>query len=233
MSIQSILPYTFKLLNNNNIEFIEKTISEYSQLDERFILEYYNMYQLDGIFIFVSYYKESIFDYELNDFKIVNSAKPVAIHFHINLHSSTLDIWSNKKNAQKLITTLTIIFENKIVLEPYEISFEKAMLSLKTLPNINVGTVKVEDISFDNNIIASCTFNLTTHTTPFTILDKYIKKISKITISINSTDFENNNDSVSFSLYQSGSIVVYKNRNQISSFVLEKIQKLIETSRRI
>lgn len=233
MATQSILPYTFKLLENNSSEFIQGTIDGYQQPDERFIVEYYDKNQLDGVYIFVLYYKESVFNYETNGFKLIDTSKSIAIQFHINLLLGTLDIWSGKKYAQKLITALTMMFENKIIMEPYEISFEKSMKFLKMLPNITIGIVKVEDVSFDKDIIASCTFNLTTHSEPFTVLDKYIQRISKITITINSTAFENNDDTVSLSIYQSGAIVIYKSRNQLSTLTLEKIQKLLEESRRM
>jgi hypothetical protein len=227
MSVLSILPYTFKLLENTSEEYIQKTFDAYQVPDERFVVEYYDKQQIEGVYIFIHYFKENIFDYNKNDFNIVNSSKSVAVQFHIDLSSNTLDIWGGKKNAQKLITALTVMFENKIVLESYEISFEKTMSYLKSIPNISIGTVKVEDVSFDKDIVASCTFNLATHSNPFMVLDKYNHKISKITFVL----VENNDNSVQLSIYQSGAIVIYKNRNYLSALTIEKIQNLLEASR--
>lgn len=227
MAAQSILMYKFKPLQNKSIDSIVLMIEEYFQQDEKFIIDFYDENQIEGTYIYLSNFYENVFDYDTNTFKLINVSKTIATKFHIDLLKSILYIWGSKKTALKISAAFSLIFQNKLILEPNDIIFKKCLKFLEEKKNIIVCNTRIDDIVIETDIVASCTVNLALNSNPFKVLNKYIDKISKITVIIGP-----DSDNVSVSIYQSGSIVVYKDREQLSEKASEFIQDLLIASRR-
>jgi hypothetical protein len=227
MAAQSILMYKFKLLQIKPIDTIVSKIEEYFQQDEKFIIDFYNQNQVEGAYIYLNNYRENVFDYDTNTFKLVNVSSTIVTKFNIDLLNSILYIWGSKKTALRITAAFSLIFQNKIILEPNDIIFKKCLKFLEEEKNIIVCNTKIDDIIFETDLVATCTINLALYSNPFEILNKYIDKISKVTVILGP-----DSDNVSISIYQSGSIVIYKNREQLSEKASAFVKDLLIASRR-
>ncbi|GEM_PF-4395343 len=227
MAAQSIFIYKFKLLQNKSVETIVSMIEDYFQQDERFIVDFYSENQIEGTYVYLYKYKENVYDYSENTFKVIDVSKTIVTKFHIDLLVNMLDVWGNKKTSLKISAAFSLIFKNKIILEPNDIVFNNCLKFLEKQKNIIVSNTKIEDVVIETDLVASCNINLVLYSNPFKILNKYIDKISKITVILG-----NDNDDVTITIYQSGSIVIYKDREQLSEVILELIKGLLIASGR-
>lgn len=225
--MQSILNYKMVLLEqHNNIEIVN--------LIENFILEkarisviYTENDIFEGIYVYSEVYKEKVYDFDNNQFISITSEKYNVVDFEFNTAEKCLMIWSNKKGALKVISLLSLIFNNQIIIEPFELSFEKAINFLKETSMVKVGKVKAKNVILEKDLVAECIFDLSITDKPFAILEKYKENIKNIIFEI--SDEKN---SLRLTLYQSGALVVHKNKDLIPNNLLKKVNQIMIRSRR-
>lgn len=223
MSAQSVFFCNFKLLNQLTTEELVESIFkiEVNDSEDRFVLNEYDNRIIDGYYVISYVFKELTYNYLNNSFETVDVKRTLAISFSIDLEKEMIDIWSNKSNASKLMTALALSLNNKVVMESINISFSHIVQRMQK-GHIQIGKVKVENIVFENNIIASCIFDLTNHDKPYSVLEKYKKDIIQISAVLK----DNSGEAVTITVYSTGSIVIYKSKEQLSPELLNKIKEI-------
>lgn len=212
----------FHLEEDLSIEELNEIVIESENIDDdKFILNDYSEYILDAYY--VSYYNSKEFTYneQIDTLEEVIVKKNIVIPFSIDLKNSILEIWSNSTNVNKLILKLGIILNQKVVIEPIEVNLEKIIKKIDQNANIKVGNVKIENYVMENDIIASCIFNLKNYNNPVDMLRKYFKNLIKLTLII-----ANSEDSITMIIHKNGSVVIYKSREEISLETLEIIKDI-------
>ncbi len=225
--MQSILNYHFKILKDMEDSDIVNKLESPILESAKMLIEQNAQGEFEGIFVFLEIIKERIYDFEKEDFTEVTSQKYSAVNFSININNEILEIWGSRKGAQKVMGALSQVFENQIIIEQYEVSFEKAVEYLKDCSSVSVGKVKAKEIIIENGLIADCIFDLSLTEKPFSILDKYKENIDRIRF-----ELETDNTKVGITLYNSGMISVHKSKELISDAVMVMIHKIINASRR-
>lgn len=212
----------FQLEEKLCMEELNEIIFEVENIDDdKFILNDYSKDILDAYY--VSYYnsKEVIYNEQINTVEEVIVKKNIVIPFSIDLKNNILEIWSNNLNVKKLILKLGIILNQKVVIEPIEISLEKIMNKIDKNTNIKIGNVKIENYIIEKDIIANCMFDLKNYSNPINILKKYIKNLIKLTLIIT-----NGEENITMIIYKNGNVVIYKTREEISLETLEIIKNI-------
>lgn len=225
--MQSILNYHFKFLHDMDDSDIIKTLESPIIDNTRMLIEQKGLGEFEGIFVFSEAIKERVYDFDKEDFIEITSQKFNTVDFSINIYNEILEVWGSRKGAQRVIGVLSQLFQNQIIVDQYEISFEKVIGYLKDCNTVSVGKVKAKEIVIENGLIADCIFDLSFAEKPFYILDKYKKSIDRIRF-----DLETENIKVGITLYHSGLISVHKNREFISDEIMTMIHKIINASRR-
>lgn len=222
MATQSIYFNRFILNDEHTIEEIIDILTENntSSDTEKFLVQDYNNNIIDGIFITTYVSKETTFSIENMSFESVEVVRSIGVNFSIDIGNHVIEIWGNKGNSQKLLVRLGLLFNNKVVLDSINITIPDIVKRLKK-SNLTIGKVKIEDVQLQDNLIASCVFDLSNHEKPYEILNKYKDKITQVSVVFK----EANSAAITVSIYSSGSIVVYRNKESIPDDTLELIKQ--------
>lgn len=222
MASNSVLLYKIELDREYPVDEIVSRL-EKSVLDEtRIVVDNYNEFSLAGIYIYSEIYKLQEYNFETNVFEVVTRKKFVITEFHIDLKNHFMDIWGNTKNAQKIITSLSLAFDNHIVIGALEMKFTRMIEYLSKEEGIYVGKVTARQVVLSDGLLADCTFNLSNEEMPFEMIDKYKKNIQKI-----SFKWKCEEAVISMVIHMSGAITIYKTRRMLSDNELECIYKML------
>jgi hypothetical protein len=224
-----------KLLATNSIHFMKfyldeelsiedlhkKIFNSESENEDKFILNDYTDFIIDGYYIYYYNSKEIIYNEYTSSLEETIIKKNTIIPFSIDVENNILDIWSNNINVNRLVLKIGIMLNHKVKIDLIQIDLEKILVKLNKNNNIKVGNVKIENYLLENDIVANCNFDLKNHNNPLDILKKYLKNLVKVTLMI--LDGEEN---ITMIIYKSGSVVVYKARQEISLETLDLIRDI-------
>lgn len=218
----SILLYNIKFDLDYSVSEIVNKI-ENDNLDEtRIIIDNYDDTSLTGMYIYTEIYKAKEYNFESNSFELIIRRKHVVTEFHIDLLNNYMDIWGTIKNAQKIITALSLAFDNHVVIEAMEVKFSKMVDYLSTKENIFVGKVTARQVVMNDGLLADCSFDLSHKEKPFEVIGRYMKNIQRISFKWKSAEAY-----ISMVIYMSGLIIVYKARHLISEKELNDIYEMM------
>lgn len=189
--------------------------------EEKFILnEVYNCI-IEGYFI--NYYnsKEIIFNIESNSLETVIVRKNSVIPFSIDTENNIIDIWGSKNNVIRIISKIGVLLNHKVILEYITINLEKVALNLND-ESVKIGKIKIDNYALEKDIIAQCTFDLKNHSNSKEIVKRYSKDLVQLSLTI----YKNGEDLLTMIIYRSGSIVIYKSKDEISQESLDLIRKI-------
>jgi hypothetical protein len=212
------------MLVDEIIELLEKETLE----ETRIIIKDNDHNQLSAVYIYSEIYRNRDYDFIKNSFISITQKKYVSVDFHIDIQSGLIDIWGNKKNAQRIITAISLAFNNNVIIEPCELDVNKMINYLKSVTNIRINKVLVKEIIIESDLLADCIFDLSTKEAPFEVINKYKKNIQRI---IFRWEIEHENP-VIITLYQSGAVTLHKDRDTIGNKSLEMIYDLLSSARR-
>lgn len=222
MASSSILLYKIKFEQEYHIDEIINRI-ENDILDEtRIVVEDYTETSLSGIYIYAEIYKSQEYNFQINNFEVITRKKYIVTEFHIDMKNNYMDIWGTAKNAQKIITSISLAFDNHIVIEALEMKFTRMIEYLSKEEGIYVGKVTARQVVLNDGLLADCTLDLSREEMPFETIDKYKKNIQKISFRWKCTE-----SIIRMVIHMSGTVTIYKARRMIKDNELECIYKML------
>lgn len=153
--------------------------------------------------------------------------KYVATEFHLNLRDKYLDVGGKQKNAQHIITAISLAFGNNVSIEPEYFDFIKMVNYLKDRDSIYVNKVTICGLVLEKELLADCTIDLNGKEQPFKIIDRYKDNINRV-----SFRWKSDNNVVAIVLYRSGAITIHKQRHLITCNELNNIYGMLLSARR-
>lgn len=227
MASCSILIYKIDIHTNYSMNDIIQNL-ESNVLDEtRVVIDEYSNDSLAGTYVYSEISKIREYNFEENKFEFVTQKKYLATEFHMSLRDGCLDIWGKQKNAQHIITAISLAFDNNISIEPAYMDFNNIVDFLKERENIYVNKVSVSGLVLEKNLLADCTINLVGKEQPFKIIDRYRENINKV-----SFKWKCDNNIIAIVLYRSGAITIHKERHLITFNELNNIYDMLLHGRR-
>lgn len=142
MASQGLLVYKFELLDKMDCDDIINRLEREILEETRIIIEDYEQTSLSGIYIYSEIYKEREYNFEKNIFVDLSTKKYITVNFHIDLTNKLLDIWGSKKGAQRVITGLSLAFDNKVIIDAYTLDINKIINYMRSKDNIKVNKIK-------------------------------------------------------------------------------------------
>lgn len=221
MATQSVSFSTFKFNEEYTVYDIVEVLNQVNSIDEKFIINDYNDTLIDGLYVISIHSKEMKFNMITNSYENEDIVKNIVTNFIIDIEREIIEIWGNRMNSQRILTKLALEFNNKVIIDNIKMDLSKIILNLKRC-NFKIGKVKIEDVLLNDNIIASCMFDLTNHDTPYKVLEEYKSKITQISATVN----EGLGTVLTIAIFSSGSILVYRNREEISEEILNMIKEI-------
>ncbi len=222
MASSSILLYNIKFDRKYLMDEIVNKI-EQDLLDEtRIAVEQYNNESLSGIYIYTEIYKTQEYNFERNNFEVITQKKYIVTEFHIDIENGYMDVWGNIKNAQRIISTISLAFDNHIVIEAMELKFARMIDYLSREEGIYVGRVTARQVVLSDGLLADCSFDLSDENAPFEMIEKYKRNIQKVSFRWKCVDLV-----IGMVIYLSGAVTIYKGRRMITEDELECIYKML------
>lgn len=221
MAINSVHFFTFYLDEKITIEELcNKIFNNSNNNNDKFVLNDYSDNILDGCYIFYFNTKEIMYNEVTDSIEESIIRKNVIVPFCIDINKETLDIWSSNSSINKLLSKLGILLDHKVIIEPIKIDLKKIINELQT-NDIKICNVKISDYPLEKDIIANCTLNLKNYGNSAEVLKKYSKNIVKVTLLITCGE-----ENVTTIIHKTGSVVIYKMKDEISSEILEIIKSI-------
>ena len=222
MASQKLSTYTIQLngdLSWNNI--FDTVISLNSEQSYCIINEQGDSY-IGGCYIFESIHNQTVYNIAENKFDTITVSKQNIVKFDIFARNNTLFLWGNKKAAALFITTIEQAAHNTLIIDYNQTDFKLMLKSLINDHSVSFSKMKITDIIIDNGIVANCSINLLNFENAIELIQKYIESIAQITVT-----FAKESQPVSITLYSSGSVVVFKDRDDIDDEVMNSINAMI------
>lgn len=222
MATNSLHFMRFKLIEQMTTELLsQKLFLDGIEDEDRLIPNEVTETIIDGYYVTYFNSKEIVFKQETNSLQTVVVRKNIVVPFSIDMENNILDVWSNKNNANKLVSKIGILLNHQIVVESIAINLEKIAKNLSG-KNIKIGKIKIDNYPIESDIIASCIFDLKNHSCPLSVVKKYSKDLIQLALVVSDED----KDLLTMMIYRRGSVVVYKAKDDISMETLEFIKKI-------
>ena len=220
MASNSLYFFNFKTDKKYSTDEIVNRLLD-SDNDDRFIINDTTDTIVDGYYITYVNTKELIFDEESELLESKVFKKNIIIPFLIDISREILDIWGKRNYISKLLIQLNILFNHEINIDPININLRNVVKRLDK-STIKIRTIKIDNYLLEKDIIANCIFDLKNHNNPCKVLKKYSENLVYITLSI-LNDLE---DFFTIMIYKSGSVVVYKYREELSQDDIDIIREI-------
>ena len=220
MASNSLYFFNFKTDKKYSTDEIVNRLLD-SDNDDRFIINDTTDTIVDGYYITYVNTKELIFDEESELLESKVLKKNIIIPFLIDISREILDIWGKRNYISKLLIQLNILFNHEINIDPININLRNVVKRLDK-STIKIRTIKIDNYLLEKDIIANCIFDLKNHNNPCKVLKKYSENRVYITLSI-LNDLE---DFFTIMIYKSGSVVVYKYREELSQDDIDIIREI-------
>lgn len=222
MASQKLSTYTIHLKGNASWNTIFDTILSLNSEQSYCIVNEQGNAYIGGCYIFESMQNQTVYNIAENRFENISVSKQNIVKFDIFEKNSTLFLWGNKKAAALFITTIEQAAQNTLIIDYNQTDFKMMLNRLMNDSSVSFSKMKITDIVIDDGIVANCSVNLSNRENAIELVQKYINSIAQITIA-----FGKETQPVSITLYSSGSVVVFKDRDDIDDEVMNSINVMI------
>jgi hypothetical protein len=209
------------LPNMTTKELVERMFIDVQNEDEYLIGNEISDNIIDGFYATSTNTRDLVFNEERKVLEVTIVKKSIVIPFSIDVENKIMDIWSTRQNSSRLINKLGILLNHNVIIEAKQIDLVKIAENLEG-DSIKIGKIKIDNYPIEEDIIAECSFSLKNHSMPVQTVKKYSKNLIQLSLIISDMNGEN----LSMLIYKSGSVVIYKSRDEISLELLDAVRKI-------
>lgn len=222
MATQKLSSYSVALNDGKDwYSIIEKLLSLNTEQSHCTVNEQIENY-IGGCFIYESLCNKTVYNIAENKFETVMVPKQNIVKFDIFTNSGFMFLWGNRKAAALFVTTMEQASNHSIIIDYNNTDFKTMIKRLLIDKSAKFLKMKITDIIIENGIVANCSVNLSNHDDYLYLINKFIDNIVQMTVTIGGES-----DSVSLALYSTGSVVVFKDRDDIDDEAMNSINIMI------
>lgn len=225
MATQRVSFCRFMLKKSFDPDIMVSNLLKSNEPSDYFVINEQGERYISGYYLVEQPRNETKYNIEANRFETVTTTRLTIIRFEIDVPNNILIIWGNRNCAQRLITLISQACNNDVVIDFYEIDFKNLIKRITIIPDITISKMKLENIVIDLGIVANCNVNMLNQDNPNELIKKYYNNISQISVIMGNR--YSSDESVSLTVFSSGTIVVYKDRDSISEETVTAIQKIV------
>lgn len=222
MTSQKLSTYNIQLKEDSSWNNILDTVLSLNSEQSYCIINEQGDAYIGGCYIFESMQNQTIYNIAENKFETITVPKQNIVKFDIFVNNNTLFLWGNKKAAALFITTIEQAAQNTLIIDYKQTDFKTMLKRLINDNSVSFSKMKITNIIIDNGIVANCSVNLSICENAIELVQKYIESIAQITLIVGKES-----QPVSVTLYSSGAVVVFKDRDDIDDEVMNSINAMI------
>ncbi|GHV44308.1 hypothetical protein FACS189492_0430 [Clostridia bacterium] len=228
MATQRITFCKFKTTDAFNSNKMITSIQEKNADDRYFVFNEQGTTYIRGSFYIERQQSDHRYNIISGEVEEIPFVKQVPLKFEIDISGQTIMIWGNRKFVPDLLTELSIASENSVVMDEINVDFKKAVEKVAKTASIKISKMKILNVPIEAGILATCTVDASALESPQSFIKKYIDNVIQISITINDDYLDDGETTaISVTLYSSGSLVVYKDRDSISDETIDMLKSLI------
>ncbi len=202
-------------------DVVSAMIETNSDISHCIINEQSDIY-IGGYYLFETLQNQTQYNVDRNCFETVQIKRQNLIKFDLYIEKCVMFLWGSKRAASLFITLLEQSAQANIIIDLKQMVFKEMINKLLKNPSAKFIRMKILNVVIDNGIVANCNVNLSQLDRPSDIIKKYLDSISQISLSLGAEE-----NPVSILIYSSGSVVIYRNRDEISDEIMNDINYMI------
>ena len=222
MSSQKLAVYSIKIGGDITWFSIITNLLARSSRSERCIINEQSNSYIGGYFLLETVHNQMEYNIEDNCFEMIPVKRLGIMKFDVFTSNQTLLLWGGSRVSSAFLTAVERAGEHNITLDYKKSDFKKMVEYLIKNPLVTFVRMRIKDVLIDQGIIANCSVNLKGQENANRLVKKYLNNISQISVLIGS-----NHSPVSLSIYSSGSVVVYKDRDDIPEEAMSAISEML------
>ena len=222
MSSQKLSVYTIKVSGKISWnEIIADLLSRNTEQERCVIIEQSDSY-IGGCYLLETYINQTQYNVDENRFELVPAKRLNIIKFDIFLDNSTLLLWGGKRAASALLTAIEAASNHQTTIEYKDSDFKEMIGYLLKKSEVEFVRMKIMDIFIDQGILANCIVNLKGQDNSRKLVEKYLDNISQISVLVGKDEL-----AVSITIYSSGSVVVFRDRDELPDDAMNVINAML------
>lgn len=177
---------------------------------------------IGGCYILLS--KHNQFQYNVSEqrFESVLIERQHVLRFDIFIHGGLMMVWGGSKISSLFVTAFTQASNNLAIIENRETNFKEMVKRLLICTDVQFIRMKLHNVVIEDGIVANCSVTLDGREDINHLIEKYMDQISQITLKIVSGE-----DPTSVVIYSSGTIIIFKDRDNIPDQVIDRISSIV------
>lgn len=192
------------------------------------LIEEQSTNHVKGCYLVEKLKNETQYNINKGEFEIVSVSKLSILKFEIILVSHILIIIGSRNDISQFITVLTESSRNKCIIDNKEIDFKQLLGKLIVKNNIVFNKMRINNVIIDQGLVANCSVNLLDLDNCKDLINKYRDNISQLSLSLGKSSRYEESPSVNMTIFSSGSIVLYKDWDDIPNEIIFEILSMIE-----
>lgn len=221
MSTQRLSICTVQLKSSVTWNTVLENLLLDAQDDSRCIITEESDVYVSGCYIVRVMQNQMQYNLETNTFETVAIARTQVLKFDMYPQKELMMLWGSKKAASLFTTALAYASNNSIILDYKKADYKSIVQRMLNNTRVSFTKMNVTNVIIEPGVVANCSINLSNQESVPQLVRKYIDNISTVSIQFDE------NDPTSMTLYSSGAVVVYRDRDDIPTDVIEIINIMI------
>ena len=222
MSSQRLSVYTVKVSKEITWDSVIKELLSNNNEQERCIVSEQSDAYIGGCYLLETIHNQTQYNVDENRFEMVPIKRLNIMKFDLFLDNDTLLLWGGKRVASAFLTALDTASKNQVIIDYKESDFKKMVKYLLHTPEAVFVRMKIVDIVIDQGILANCTVSLKGQDNSKKLVEKYLDHISQMSVSVGKDEL-----AASLTIYSSGAVVVYRDRDEIPDETMNIINEML------
>ena len=222
MSSQKLSVYTIKIGKGITWNAVIKELLIRSNEQERCIISEQSDVYIGGCYLLETIHNQTQYNIDDNRFELVPIKRLNIMKFDVFLANDTLLLWGGKKVASAFLTALDTASKNQLIIDYKDSDFKRMVKYLLNTPEVTFVRMKIVDIVIDQGILANCTVSLKGLDNSRSLVEKYLDNISQMSILVGKDEL-----AVSLTIYASGAVVVYRDRDEMPDETMNIINEML------
>lgn len=221
MSSQKLSIYTIKTNEQAPwLEIVRQLLTRSTEQERCIINEQTDSY-IGGCYLLETINNQTQYNIDENRFESIPVKRLNIMKFDIFIENNTLLLWGGKKVATSFLTALELASNQHITIKYKDSDYKQIIKYLLSNPNVVFTKMKITGIIIDQGLIANCIVSLREQEEPNIIITKYLDNISQIGFVIGKNEL-----ATTLTVYSSGAVVIYKDRDDIADGAMNIISEM-------
>lgn len=221
MSTQRLAICTVQLRGSTTWNNILEALLTKTEDDSRCIITEESDRYISGCYIVKILQNQIQYSLQTNAFESVVFEKTQVLKFDLYPQKGIMLLWGSKRAADLFTTALTQAASNSIILDYRRTDYKTVIQRMLNNNMVTFTKMNVANVIIEPGVVANCSINLSSYDSGKQLVKKYIDNISTISVQFDE------NDPTSMTIYSSGAVVVYRDRDDIPKDVIEDINTMI------